>query len=107
VVPLLNASADPTLVAAAGRLLQDHEAIRAAWQSLRPLLLPVAEAARCDDAAALAAAAARFIAVHDGHLELEDGLVFPAAARLHPDHAAMGREMAQRRGVDTARKSGG
>ncbi|MBK6864949.1 MAG: hemerythrin domain-containing protein [Ideonella sp.] len=107
VVPLLAASADPTLVAAASRLLQDHEAIRAAWQSLRPLLLPVAEAARCDDDAALAAAAERFISVHDGHLELEDGLVFPAAARLHPDHAAMGREMAQRRGVDTARKRGG
>ena len=99
VLPLLQASGDAALARAAERLQRDHEAIRVAWQALRPLLVQVADDARCTDAAALAAASARFVQVHDGHLELEDGLVFPAAARLHPDVAAMGREMAARRGV--------
>lgn len=99
VLPLMQASGDAELVRAAARLERDHDAIRAAWQALRPLLLQVVDEARCADSAALAAAAARFVKAHDGHLELEDGLVFPAAARLHPDVAAMGREMAARRGV--------
>ena len=99
VLPLLRARGDPALIAAAERIERDHEAIRVAWQALRPLLVQVADDARCTDAAALAAASARFVQVHDGHLELEDGLVFPAAQRLHPDTAAMGREMAARRGV--------
>jgi hypothetical protein len=47
--------------------------------------------------------------VHDGHLELEDGLAFPGARALQeaaPDAAAqrlaMGQDMAHRRGVKTA-----
>jgi hemerythrin-like domain-containing protein len=99
VLPLLQASGDVALARAAERLRRDHDAIRAAWQVLRPLLLELADEARCADGAALAFAAARFVQVHDGHLELEDELVFPAAARMHPDVAAMGREMAARRGV--------
>jgi hemerythrin-like domain-containing protein len=99
VLPLMQASGDAALVQAAERLGRDHDAIRTAWQTLRPLLLQVADATRCADGAGLASAAARFVQVHDGHLELEDGLVFPAAARLHRDVAAMGREMAARRGA--------
>jgi hemerythrin-like domain-containing protein len=103
VLPLLEASTDPALAAAAARLRRDHEDIRAAWQALRPLLAQLADdAGRFDDAPALAAAAGRFVAAHEGHLELEDELAFPAAARLHTNPAAMGREMAQRRGVGSA-----
>ena len=98
VLPLLDASADPALAAAARRLRSDHATIRAAWQNLRPVLLQVAEGVG-DQGGALAAAAQAFVEAHDGHLELEDELVFPAAARLHPDPAAMGREMARRRGA--------
>jgi hemerythrin-like domain-containing protein len=99
VLPLLQASGDAALAQAADRLQRDHAAIRAAWQTLRPLLRELADQACCTDSAALASAAERFVRVHDGHLELEDGLVFPAAERLHPDASAMGREMAARRGV--------
>lgn len=101
-VPLLSASPDAGLVEAATRLLSDHETIRAAWQALRPRLAEIAEQTRCTDLGALGAAAQRFVDVHAGHLELEDGTVFPAGAKLHPDPAAMGREMAARRGVDLA-----
>ena len=99
VLPLLRASADPALQAAALRLAIDHDAIRATWAALRPLLGAIAEGRCGDNAGALAAAAERFARVHDGHLELEDTLAFPAAARLHPSPANMGREMAERRGV--------
>ncbi len=99
VLPLLRSSADPALQAAAARLLADHEAIRSAWSALRPLLAPLADELRCDDLAALKAAAQRFAQAHDGHLELEDSVAFPAAARLHPSPADMGREMALRRGL--------
>lgn len=99
VLPLLRASGDAALAQVAERLQHDHDAIRAAWQALRPHLLQLADGANGPDPAALRAAALRFIEVHDGHIELEDGLAFPAVARLHPDAAAMGREMAARRGV--------
>lgn len=99
VVPLLMASGDAGLAAAAERLRRDHDAIRCAWQALRPALQDLAEHARCADMAALAGASLRFVQAHEGHLELEDEFVFPAAARLHPAPAEMGREMARRRGV--------
>ena len=98
VLPLLRSSGEPALEAAATRLLADHEAIRSSWAALRPLLQDAADG-RCSDFGALKSAAVRFEQVHDGHLELEDSLAFPAAARLHPRPRDMGREMALRRGV--------
>ena len=99
VLPLLQSSADPALRAAAARLLDDHDAIRSAWSALGPLLAELADGQRCNDAAALKAAAQHFVHAHDGHIELEETVAFPAAARLHPAPADMGREMALRRGV--------
>jgi len=98
VLPLLRSSGEPALEAAATRLLADHDAIRSTWAALRPLLQQAADG-RCNDLAALTDAAERFVRAHDGHLELEDTLAFPAAARLHPHPGEMGREMALRRGV--------
>lgn len=96
-VPVLQASDDPACREAAQRLLDDHEAIRAGWTVLRPLLQQLAPA----DLAALDAAAQHFIALHEPHLQLEDGLVYPAAAARLPAlmQAAMGLEMARRRGA--------
>lgn len=96
-VPVLLASGDARCQDAARQLLDDHVAIRAGWASLRTLLQPL-------DAAALApleAAARHFIALHEPHLQLEDGLVYPeAAARLSPPvQTAMGLDMARRRGA--------
>jgi hemerythrin-like domain-containing protein len=105
VLPLLQASGDAVLQALAQRLLDDHAGIRRAWSALEPHLRALA-AGTPVDADAMLAAAADFVRAHDGHLEREDGLAFPAAARLaaeqpgHPANvAAMGREMAARRGV--------
>lgn len=96
-VPVLQASADPACREAAQRLLDDHGLIRAAWQVLRPLLQTLDPTER----PALAAAAARFAALHGPHLQLEDALVYPAVAARVPTAALddMGREMAARRGV--------
>jgi hemerythrin-like domain-containing protein len=105
VLPLLQASGDAVLQALAQRLLDDHAGIRRAWSALEPQLRALA-AGTPVDAGAMRAAAADFVRAHDGHLEREDGLAFPAAARLAgaqpgpAQHlAAMGREMAARRGV--------
>lgn len=103
-VPLLRASAEADVRAAAERLLQDHVAIRAAWRTLEPPLRTV-EAGGAANLAALRCAAQRFVDLHAEHLRLEDELAFPrAAALLTRDDAlrAMGDEMARRRGVVNA-----
>lgn len=104
VLPLLRASADARLQEAAQRMLDDHERIRATWQALEPALQALHQ--RGELAPTLAEAAQAFVQAHAGHLELEDGLAFPGARALQetaPDAAAqrlaMGRDMAQRRGV--------
>lgn len=100
VVPRLQASTDPALQAAAARLLADHGLFQGLWLRLGPALQALRDGAEpapgwMDDARA-------FIDRHqgpDGHLALEDGLVFPAARRATPeaDWPAMGAEMAARR----------
>ncbi len=105
VLPLLQASGDAELQALARRLLDDHAGIRRAWSALEAQLQALVAGAPVE-ADSMLAAAADFVRAHDGHLEREDGLAFPAAARLlaaqpgPAQHlAAMGREMAARRGV--------
>lgn len=102
VLPLLQASGDAALQVLARRLLDDHADIRRAWSALEPQLRALATGLAVD-AEAMHVAAADFLRAHDGHLEREDGLAFPAAARLAAaqpgQRAAMGREMAARRGV--------
>lgn len=112
------------LAAAAGRLQIEHRDFDRQWQTLGPLLqalqapadgqpTPVDAAAHgpgrparpeAPDLPALCAAARHFIASHQDHLALEDGLLLPAAARALGDQApavlhAMGCEMAARRGA--------
>lgn len=98
-VPRLQASTTPAHQAAAQRLLDEHTALRAAWQALRPLLRHLDA-----DPAALRAAAANFIALHGPHLDLEDGLVYPVAMQRvsAAEATAMGQEMAARRGAAAA-----
>lgn len=101
VVPVLRASGDPALQHAADRLLADHAAIRIAWVALAPQLQRVAQGHPAD-AHLLADAAARFVALHAGHLALEESIAFPAAQRWHAAQgpaalAQVGTEMAGRR----------
>ncbi len=106
VIPPLLGSADARLREAAQRMLADHTRIRASWAALEPLL----QALQAGEVPpGLDAAAQDFVDVHDGHLELEDGLAFPGARDLQaaaPDAAQrrldMGRDMAARRGVKPA-----
>lgn len=101
VVPALYARGDKESLRIAQHLLDDHAAIRAGWARLAPLLHSVS-GGEPPPQAALEAAAQHFIALHDGHLLLEDELAFPSAAAQidtqGPDAVeAMGREMAVRR----------
>lgn len=103
VVPALQERGDEASLRAAQRMLDDHAAIRSNWARLAPLLQAVC-AGDAPPLAALEAAAREFIAVHDGHLMLEDELAFPAAAEQIAGQGskavdAMGREMAGRRDV--------
>lgn len=110
VFPPLLASGDAALVAAVQRLRRDHVAMADGWQRLRPWLQRVAarEPATPESIDALDAAARHFAGLYLEHLVTEDGLVFPAAReRSDPaTTAAMGDEMARRRGVERTRTSG-
>lgn len=100
VFPRLLAAGDAALAADVARLRADHERMGALWRELRPTLQRWAEAAGpgAVDAAARVAAQA-FRAAYDGHIELEEARVFPAARAGcgSAELAAMGEEMAARR----------
>ncbi|WP_088279334.1 hemerythrin domain-containing protein [Ideonella sp. A 288] len=98
VVPRLMASGDARLAAAAQQMLDDHRAFEALWSRLGPALAGLRDGS-VPDPASLRSDAEAFVARHDSHLPLEDGLAFPAArAGLPPEVlAAMGAEMAARR----------
>lgn len=139
VFPLLRASADPRLVALAGRLQAEHRTMAAAWAVLRgdlqavaegrwpaaapvgpvagpaadPVADPVAGSVAGNGPSAGAAAHGAptdwspwqgFVTLYQGHAQAEDDTAYPAVARLLDADAcaAMGREMAQRRGLPSA-----
>lgn len=105
VIPLLLASGDAALMAAARQMRGDHERMDAVWATLSMRLrllrdgpdgpLPAAVLARLDEEVR------QFVALHDTHVPLEDAIAFPAArARTTATaQAAMGVEMATRRGA--------
>lgn len=105
IVPRLQASADPALQAAAVQMLAEHGRIEALWQALRlelQALIDAVDGPHTGPAQArLQTLADAFVAVHQPHLALEDGLVFPSVADLvdAAERQTMGAEMAQRRGV--------
>lgn len=103
IFPLLDASGDPALRAAATQLRADHAEFNRQWPRLRALLSQIGP----DQSPALAPLqthAAHFAELHDRHLALEDSLAYPqalAALRHSADPLAeqrMGEEMAERRG---------
>ena len=101
-LPRLQQAGDLWLADLARRLQADHDALRAAWAQLGPLLREVHESvsplsARSLDA--LHAHTGQFIAIHDRHLRLEDSFAFPAVReRMRSEElTAMGHEMQRRR----------
>ena len=105
VIPRLLASDDPRLREAARTMQADHLRMHAAWSALGERLRQLHAAAdgpmAAEAHAALASSAAAFAALYDSHIPLEDGLAFPAARAALDGTAlaAMGAEMALRRGV--------
>ncbi len=105
VIPLLLASGDATLMAAARQMRAYHERMDAVWATLSMrlrLLRDGADGAMPGDALArLAEEVRQFVAIHDTHVPLEDAVAFPAArSRTNAaGQAAMGAEMAARRGA--------
>ena len=101
VFPLLLAEATPEVRALVTRLQQDHVAMTADWAAaragLQALLHENATGFTPQDEAALD----RFAMRYDAHIAAEEGVAYPAAAALLPPAAlaAMGREMAARRGA--------
>jgi hemerythrin-like domain-containing protein len=100
VFPLLLREGDDAQRAAVARLQRDHLQMAARWPTVRALLQRIAAGGAAPDADEDAACDA-FVAIYAEHLPVEDGLVFPAArARMDAAaQAAMGDEMAARRGV--------
>lgn len=98
VIPWLLAHGQPDGVQAARQMLADHRVIEAVWARIAPALADL-QAGQAINLAALQADAQAFIAVHAGHIALENGTAFPAvqAALGAAATSAMGAEMAARR----------
>jgi hemerythrin-like domain-containing protein len=103
----------PVLLAAARcvgevqRLQRDHVEFEAAWSRVRPALQRAAAGTWHGLTMHEEAALESFASIYARHVPLEESVVFPAARELMDASrlAAMGREMAQRRGV-AAREQG-
>ncbi|GAB2485850.1 hemerythrin domain-containing protein [Comamonas humi] len=100
VLPALRAAGEAAL---ADALHAEHEAMEQQWLSIRAELQAV-QAQQLAGGEALAQARRRwadFAALHAGHLQREESRAYPAVrARLGgPEQAAMGHDMARRRGA--------
>jgi hemerythrin-like domain-containing protein len=97
-LPRWLADPDADLQAAARQIVDDHLAFAALWRDLGPALAAVADGA-AGDWALINRVGRAFIDRHERHLQLEDGLLFPAAraGMGEADLARMGAEMAARR----------
>lgn len=100
VFPLLLAQGDASLRATVQRLQADHRQMETLWAAVRQALLRWREPGCEEEASAETLdAVARFRGIYAGHIEAEEGLVFPAAraAMSAATQEAMGREMQARR----------
>lgn len=107
IFPVLAASSDEALVAAARRLRQDHGWLEENWLHIEPAVAAMSAGNQWFDSAELQHALEVFEALYLDHLLLEESLAYPEAQkRLQAyDRAGMGREMAQRRSTRHAAAS--
>jgi hemerythrin-like domain-containing protein len=101
VFPPLLAQSPPEVQAVVRRLQQDHLAMESGWQEARRVLSLVAQGQLAALAPHDEAALAGFAALHDAHIRAEEEIAYPRAQALLDEsaRAAMGTEMARRRGV--------
>lgn len=101
VFPPLLAPGAPAQAELVARLLRDHQAMDAAWTPARAVLSAIAEGTLAALPAQAQAALDRFASLHADHLRAEEAMAYPAVRALLPPDAvaAMGAEMASRRGV--------
>ncbi len=105
VFPPLLAGADAALRELAGRLINEHRQMEAAWIPARSVLQAIADSRPDADWHALAPAQAdalnQFAVLYQQHLADENGVAYPAAEAVLPPEAvqAMSEDMMQRRGV--------
>lgn len=101
IFPLLLAQGMPDVVAPVQQLQRDHQAMESDWAAARVPLQALAEGGIQVFSAADGAVFERFTHRYASHIHTEEGLVYPAAQALLSASAvaAMGREMAQRRGA--------
>lgn len=98
VLPALRAAGDDAFAA---QLEQEHVELRRRWAGLRRMLSSVVDGTWVPGVAEGFANWRAFVALYRAHAEAEDRVAFPAVrARLDAEaQAAMGREMARRRGL--------
>ena len=108
VFPLLRSRGGAEFASLLDGLETDHQDLAALWPAIRQWLQEV-EAGRAQAAdPGVSDTAERFCAVHAAHIALENTRIFPAAQSLAgaAELAAMGRDMAARRGVEWPRAAG-
>ena len=101
IFPLLLAQGRPDVVAPVQQLQHDHHAMEADWAAARGPLQALAEGEIQTFSGADEAVLAQFSGRYADHIRVEEGLAYPAAQALLSASAvaAMGQEMAQRRGA--------
>lgn len=99
VFPALRAAGQ--LTETLDRLQREHQEMADAWAEVRALLRRIEQGTWAAFTADEDTLLDRYASLYEGHAAAEDELVFPAAARLLDSaaQAAMGEEMAMRRGV--------
>ncbi|MGC8507154.1 MAG: hemerythrin domain-containing protein [Thiomonas sp.] len=101
VFPLLRQQGGEDEAARLDRLEADHRALAALWATLRIWLQQMQDGRARSPDAQTTEAAVRFSALHAEHIALENTHIFPAALACMSaaQLAAMGQDMAARRGV--------
>jgi hemerythrin-like domain-containing protein len=99
IFPRLAEARGGTIGTLIGELERDHEALAASWRKLRPLLAAIAAGQRANLSAKQVADVA---GVYAAHIAREERDLIPLAAQTFDAAtiAAIGREMALRRGID-------
>lgn len=101
VFPPLLAAGDAQVAGVVRRLQADHVRMEAGWARARGVLLALEQGTLARLDAAQEEALDAFAALYAGHIEAEETIAYPAARQAldAPAQAAMGQEMAARRGV--------
>ncbi|MES2940745.1 MAG: hemerythrin domain-containing protein [Pseudomonadota bacterium] len=101
VFPPLAVHGSPDTVALVARLREDHLQMEARWPAARAVLAAIADGSLGSLSAAQSAALDAFAGLYGAHIEAEEQLAYPLALAMLDQAAvaAMGQEMARRRGV--------